>query len=105
MEGHGDVLRTAGDDINGHRGAWKSGKPVEGVWGSPAGNTPKYWFNFTNAAAAAWWEETFVGTALRNDAFDGVYTDCSCEDPPGVEAAVLLATRTWMTRLTHPYPG
>ena len=36
--------------------------PCNGSWYSPAGNTPKYWFNFSNPAAADWW---VAGTESR----------------------------------------
>ena len=58
-------------------------KPCQGVWSSPAGNTPKYFFNFSNPDLAQWWVEDFVGGVLDNDLFDGVYFDCSCGAPPG----------------------
>ena len=69
----------------------KTGQPVSRAWVSPAGNTPKYWLNFSNAHAAAWWEDTFYGEALAQ--YDGIYTDCSCEDPPGIDQATLLAVK------------
>ena len=59
------------------------GKPCAGVWASPAGNTPKYFFNFSNPDLRAWWVHEYVGTALDNPLFDGVYYDCSCGSPPG----------------------
>ena len=60
-----------------------TGRPCAGVWSSPAGNTPKYYINFSNPAAADWWVTTYVGEALRAPEFDGVYFDCSCGSPPG----------------------
>jgi len=39
----------------------RSGLPVSRAWVSPAGNTPKFWLHFSNAHAAAWWEEAFYG--------------------------------------------
>ena len=69
----------------------KTGKPIVEPWGSPTKNTPKSWLNFTNPAATAWWEEVFIGEALAQ--YDGVYTDCACEDPPGIDAATLAAVR------------
>ena len=39
---------------------WLS-EPVSRAWVSPAGNTPKFWLHFSNAHAAAWWEEAFYG--------------------------------------------
>lgn len=69
----------------------RSGLPVSRAWVSPAGNTPKFWLNFSNAHAAAWWEEAFYGEAIAR--YDGVYTDCSCEDPPGIDRATLLAVK------------
>ena len=36
------------------------GKPCKGSWGSPAGNTDKYWFNFSNPDLASWWVDEFV---------------------------------------------
>jgi len=43
----------------------------------------KYFFNFSNPKLRDWWVYDFVGGALNNSAFDGVYFDCSCGDPPG----------------------
>lgn len=59
------------------------GKPCKGVWGSPAGNTPKYFFNFSNPRLADWWVNEFVIGAAKNDLIDGIYFDCSCGAPPG----------------------
>ena len=38
----------------------KGGKmaPCQGSWDSPAGNTPKYFFNFSNPKLQDWWVET-----------------------------------------------
>ena len=33
------------------------------------------------------------GGLLRRARYDGVYTDCSCEDPPGIDRATLLAVK------------
>jgi hypothetical protein len=60
------------------------GKPCKGVWGSPAGNTPKYFFNFSNPQLADWWvyecgarsvlwilpSHTHLGTAFCSAATD-----------------------------------
>ena len=62
------------------------GRPCKGTWVSPAGNTPKYYINFSNPRAADWWVETFVGSALMDPLFDGVYFDCSCGAPMGVSS-------------------
>jgi len=61
------------------------GKPCKGSWGSPAGNTDKYWFNFSVPTLTKFWVEEFVMAPLRQhpDLFDGVYFDCSCGSPPG----------------------
>lgn len=60
------------------------GKPCAGTWSSPAGNTVKYYFNFSNPRAADWWVREYVGQAVNESAFDGVYFDCSCNKVPGV---------------------
>lgn len=65
------------------------GKPCVGSWGSPAGNTPKYWFNFSNPKMADWWVNEYVGQAANNKLFDGVYFDCSCGTPMGVPPSEL----------------
>ena len=62
---------------------WLS-EPVSRAWVSPAGNTPKFWLHFSNAHAAA---SMVGGGLLRRARYDGVYTDCSCEDPPGIDRA------------------
>lgn len=59
------------------------GKPCERPWSSPAGNTPKYYFNFSNPRFVDWWLNEFIGSAVRNDLFDGIYFDCACEAPLG----------------------
>ena len=59
------------------------GKPCAGVWSSPAGNTPKYWINYSNPAAVDWWLNTYIGATLRNSLIDSIYFDCSCGQPPG----------------------
>ena len=58
--------------------------PCVGSWASPAGNTPKYWFNFSNPALADWWVKTYIGEVVSNPLFDGVYFDCCCGKAPGV---------------------
>ena len=50
-------------------------KPCNGTWYSPSGNTPKYFFNFSNPAAADWWVNEFIGAPLRSPLVDGVYFD------------------------------
>ncbi len=50
-------------------------KPCNGSWYSPAGNTPKYFFNFSNRAAADWWVNEFIGGPLRSPEVDGIYFD------------------------------
>ena len=62
------------------------GKPCAGSWASPAGNTVKYWFDFRNPRLRDWWVYEYVGQALNESLFDGVYFDCSCGAPPGVPA-------------------
>merc|ERR1712232_84542 len=47
------------------------------------GDTEKYYFNFSNPRLRDWWVYEYVGGALNNSAFDGVYFDCSCGAPPG----------------------
>jgi hypothetical protein len=49
--------------------------PCNGTWNSPAGNTPKYFFNFTNRDAADWWVNEFIGAPLRSPLVDGIYFD------------------------------
>ena len=49
--------------------------PCNGSWASPAGDTPKYFFNFSNPAAANWWVEEFIGAPLRSPLVDGIYFD------------------------------
>ena len=61
--------------------------PCVGSWGSPAGNTPKYWFNFSNPALVDWWVSSYIGEAVNNSVFDGVYFDCCCGAVPGVSKA------------------
>ena len=61
------------------------GRIVQTAWVSPAGNTPKRWVNFTNRDAASWWAKDYIGPILAGDKLDGIYFDCACEDPPGVE--------------------
>ena len=58
--------------------------PCVGSWASPAGNTPKYWFNFSNPALADWWVNTYIGEVVSNPLFDGVYvlTTLSHYPPP-----------------------
>jgi hypothetical protein len=58
-----------------------------GQWVSPAGNTPKYWFNFSNPRLVDWWVHEYIGQAVNESLFDGVYFDCSCGAPPGVPSA------------------
>eukprot|EP00035_Acanthoeca_spectabilis_P000868 m.76005 g.76005 ORF g.76005 m.76005 type:complete len:480 (-) comp10476_c1_seq1:158-1597(-) len=58
--------------------------PCVGSWGSPAGNTPKYWFNFSNPDLVDWWVNTYIGEAVNQTVFDGVYFDCCCGKAPGV---------------------
>lgn len=65
-----------------------NGKPCAGTWGSPAGNTPKYWFNFSNPRLVDWWVDSYVGEAVNHSLFDGIYFDCSCDKPPGVRDQV-----------------
>lgn len=50
-------------------------KPCNGTWSSPAGSTPKYFFNFSNPAAADWWVNEFIGAPLRSPLVDGIYFD------------------------------
>lgn len=61
--------------------------PCVGSWGSPAGNTPKYWFNFSNPDLVDWWVNTYIGEAVNQTVFDGVYFDCCCGKAPGVPAS------------------
>ena len=49
--------------------------PCNGTWNSPAGNTPKYFFNFSVKAAADWWVNEFIGGPLRSPLVDGIYFD------------------------------
>jgi hypothetical protein len=49
--------------------------PCKGTWYSPAGNTPKYFFNFSNPKAADWWVDEFIGKPLSNPLIDGIYFD------------------------------
>jgi hypothetical protein len=35
--------------------------PCVGSWGSPAGNTDKFWFNFSNPALVDWWVNVYIG--------------------------------------------
>ena len=51
------------------------GAPCNGTWNSPAGNTPKYFFNFSNPDMADWWVNEFVGGVLKSPHVDGVYFD------------------------------
>jgi hypothetical protein len=66
----------------------KTGKmaPCVGSWGSPAGNTPKYWFNFSNPDLQDWFVYTYIGEAVNSSLFDGIYFDCCCGRAPGVSA-------------------
>ena len=50
-------------------------KPCMGTWGSPAGYTEKYWYNFSNPAAVEWWLNVYIGEALHNPLFDAIYFD------------------------------
>lgn len=34
-----------------------------------------------------WWVNVYIGEAVSNDLFDGVYFDCCCGNAPGVPAA------------------
>lgn len=61
-------------------------KPCVGSWGSPAGNTPKYWFNFSNPKLRDWWVDVYIGEAVNQTLFDGVYFDCCCGAAPGIPA-------------------
>ena len=64
-----------------------SGTPISEPWGTddPAsgGVTPKYFLNFSNPAARAWWLDKYVTPALEHPDIDGVYTDCSCGSARG----------------------
>jgi hypothetical protein len=64
-----------------------NGAPCKGTWASPAGNTVKYFFNFSNPALRDWWVYEYIGQAVNESLFDGVYFDCSCGSPPGVKSA------------------
>jgi len=59
------------------------GKPCVADWDSPAGNTDKYYFNFSNPRFVEWWVNDFVVGAAKNDLVDGIYFDCACEGAPG----------------------
>eukprot|EP00041_Stephanoeca_diplocostata_P004427 m.45041 g.45041 ORF g.45041 m.45041 type:complete len:378 (-) comp15108_c0_seq6:120-1253(-) len=65
----------------------EDGKPCAGTWGSPAGNTVKYWFNFSNPRLVDWWVNEYIGEATNETLFDGVYFDCSCGSPPNIPSA------------------
>lgn len=69
------------------------GHIVETPWISPAGNTPKRWINFSHTEAAEWWANEYIGPVLSSPLFDGLYFDCSCENPPGVELAAFAAVQ------------
>ena len=62
-----------------------SGNPIRAQWGSDGGAlgpTLKYYLNFSNPRARAWWLEQYIQPALEQPNIDGVYTDCSCGTPP-----------------------
>ena len=67
------------------QGYWTQcgGKPCVGTWGSPAGSTPKFWFNWSNPATVQWWLDVYIGEAVRSPLIDAVYFDCCCGSPPG----------------------
>eukprot|EP01046_Picozoa_sp_COSAG06_P004024 COSAG06_NODE_163_length_21566_cov_9.641070_18_plen_382_part_00 len=56
--------------------------PCAGKWYSPAGNTLKYWFNFSNPDATDWWLNEFIGVPLDNPLVDGIYFDSAPDDAP-----------------------
>jgi hypothetical protein len=60
------------------------GKPCAGTWRSPAGNTVKYFLNYSNPKMVDWWIYTYIGQALNESDVDGIYFDCSCGKVPGV---------------------
>jgi hypothetical protein len=63
------------------------GKPCAGSWDSPAGNTVKYFLNYSNPKMVDWWIYTYIGQALNESVVDGIYFDCSCGNPPGIPPA------------------
>eukprot|EP00966_Prymnesium_polylepis_P304584 7037267-Prymnesium_polylepis.2 len=59
-------------------------EPCSQLWG---GTTLSYWFNFSNPRLVNWWLNVYIGAAVNNSAFDGIYFDCQCDWPPGVAHA------------------
>lgn len=65
-------------------------QPCAQDWSAPGSHnhsktlTPGYYFNYSNPRLVDWWVNEYIGSAVSNPLFDGVYFDCACIPMPGV---------------------
>jgi len=104
-----------------HPEMWVHGKPGGGgcavgavcnsTWDCPnCGKPPKpsavpfgkLYFNWTSSLLVDWWLGTHIGAAIAEEAVDGVYFDCSCGPPAGInrdgQAAFMAASQAAFDR-------